>query len=189
MPLEAGGYDKFHRRSSLRVRADRSAGPGEARYHASVFGAGLRSMPRAHHVLAFAMLLPICAAACSRDGRALWSTASSTRTGPLVAARTTMVTAWEVPRNPLTDATLDDSRLSNEIRSGFRIFTTTGEASRFTPSKVSCNNCHLNGGQQERSLPLVGVAAMFPEYNRRSGRLSRSATHRRLLPAERMRPG
>ena len=29
-----------------------------------------------------------------------------------------MVTAWDFPRNPLTDATLDDSKLSNEIRSG-----------------------------------------------------------------------
>jgi thiosulfate dehydrogenase len=36
---------------------------------------------------------------------------------------------------------------------------------------MTCNNCHLNGGQRERSLPLVGVAGMFPEYNRRSGRL------------------
>jgi thiosulfate dehydrogenase len=83
-----------------------------------------------------------------------------------------MVTAWDYPRNPLTDATLGDSKLANEIRLGFRIFTNTpGEASRFTPSKVSCNNCHLNGGQRERSLPLVDVAGMFPEYNRRSGRL------------------
>ncbi len=83
-----------------------------------------------------------------------------------------MVTAWDVPENPLTDATLDDSRLSNDIRWGFRLFTNTpGEATRFTLSKVSCNNCHLNAGQRERSLPLVAVAAMFPEYNRRSGRL------------------
>lgn len=83
-----------------------------------------------------------------------------------------MVTAWDVPRNPLTDSTLDDSRLSNEIRWGFRLFTNTpGEAARFTPSKVSCNNCHLNAGQREKSLPLVDVAGMFPEYNRRSGRL------------------
>jgi len=29
----------------------------------------------------------------------------------------------------------------------------------------------LNGGQRERALPLVGVAGMFPEYNRRAGRL------------------
>jgi thiosulfate dehydrogenase len=83
-----------------------------------------------------------------------------------------MVTAWDVPKNPLTDATLDDSRLSADIRWGFRIFTNTPvEAARYTPSKVSCNNCHLNAGQRERALPLVGVAGMFPEYNRRSGRL------------------
>jgi thiosulfate dehydrogenase len=83
-----------------------------------------------------------------------------------------MVTAWEVPKNPLTDSGLDDSRLSNEIRLGFRIFTNTRvEAGRFSPSRMSCNNCHLNGGQREKSLPLVGITGMFPEYNRRSGRL------------------
>jgi thiosulfate dehydrogenase len=92
--------------------------------------------------------------------------------GPLISSRTTMVTAWEFPKNPLTAGTLDDSKLSNEIRWGFRIFTNTaGEAPRFAPSKMSCNNCHLNGGQRELSLPLVGVAGMFPEYNKRSGRL------------------
>ena len=83
-----------------------------------------------------------------------------------------MVTAWEFPRNPLTDPSLDDSRLSNEIRTGFRIFTNTRvEAGRFSPSRMTCNNCHLNGGQREKSLPLVGITGMFPEYNRRSGRL------------------
>jgi len=92
--------------------------------------------------------------------------------GPLIPARMTMVTAWDVPKNPLTDETLDDSRLSKEIRWGFRIFTNTrGEAERFTRSRGSCNNCHLNAGQRERSMPLVNVAGVFPEYNRRSGRL------------------
>ena len=83
-----------------------------------------------------------------------------------------MVTAWEIPKNPLDDATLDNSKLSADIRWGFKIFTNTaGEAPRFTPSKISCNNCHLNAGQREKSLPLVGVAGQFPEYNRRAGRL------------------
>jgi thiosulfate dehydrogenase len=92
--------------------------------------------------------------------------------GPLVSAKTTMVTAWFVPKNPLTDPSLDDSKLSKEIKRGFRIFTDTPkEAPRLAPGKMSCNNCHLNAGQRERSLPLVGVAGMFPEYNRRSGRL------------------
>src|SRR6185369_5111040 len=92
--------------------------------------------------------------------------------GPLISSKTTMVTAWEFPKNPLTDPSLDDSKLSNEIRWGFKIFTNTpAEAPQFAPGKMSCNNCHLNGGQRERSLPLVGVAGSFPEYNRRSGRL------------------
>src|SRR6185369_2438655 len=92
--------------------------------------------------------------------------------GPLISSKTTMVTAWEVPKNPLNDPSLDDSKLSNEIRWGFKIFTNTPqEAPHFAPGKISCNNCHLNAGQRERSLPLVNVAGMFPEYNRRSGRL------------------
>jgi thiosulfate dehydrogenase len=113
----------------------------------------------------------VCLASCTR------ATDQSMRppsilAGPLISSRTTMVTAWEFPKNPLTDPGLDDSRLSNEIRSGFRIFTNTrAEAARFTPSRMSCNNCHLNGGQREKSLPLVGITGMFPEYNRRSGRL------------------
>jgi len=83
-----------------------------------------------------------------------------------------MVTAWEFPKNPLTAPTPDDSKLSKEVKWGFKIFKNTpGEAPQFAPGKISCNNCHLNGGQRKRSLPLVGVAGMFPEYNKRSGRL------------------
>ena len=83
-----------------------------------------------------------------------------------------MVTAWEFPKNPLAEPRLDDSRLSAEIRWGFRIFTNTPvEAARFAPSKMSCSHCHLNGGQREKSLPLVDVAGVFPEYNRRAARL------------------
>jgi thiosulfate dehydrogenase len=103
----------------------------------------------------------------------LQRSAAGNPAGPLISSRTTMVTAWELPKNPLTDPALnDESRLSKEIRSGFRIFTNTpGEAARFTPGRMSCSNCHLNAGQREKSLPLVGVVGMFPEYNRRSGRL------------------
>jgi thiosulfate dehydrogenase len=93
-------------------------------------------------------------------------------TGPLIASSVTMVAAWEFPRNPLVEKTLDTSPLSDEIRRGFRLFTNTPvEAPRLAPGRMSCSNCHMNGGQREKSLPLVGVAGMFPEYNRRSGRL------------------
>jgi len=93
-------------------------------------------------------------------------------TGPLIAATVTMKAAWEFPRNPLIDEKLDASRLSEEIRRGFRIFTNTpAEAPRLAPGGMSCSNCHMNAGQREKSLPLVNVAGMFPEYNRRAARL------------------
>ena len=92
--------------------------------------------------------------------------------GPLIPATTTMVTAWEFPANPLDDSSLDTSALSEQIRWGFKIFTNTpAEAPHLAPGKMSCSSCHLNGGQREKALPLVGIAGMFPEYNRRSGRL------------------
>jgi len=109
--------------------------------------------------------LAVTAAACSPSK-------SSGRSGPLIPATTTMVTAWEVPQDPLKDPTLTKSPLSDQIKWGYRIFIDTPhEAPQFTGGTVSCANCHLNAGQRERSLPLVGVAGMFPEYNGRAARL------------------
>jgi thiosulfate dehydrogenase len=91
---------------------------------------------------------------------------------PLVSATSTMVTAWVVPKNPLVDETLGNSPLAEQVRWGYRIFVDTPkEAARFTGGKVSCANCHLNAGQRDRALPVVGVAGAFPEYNNRAARL------------------
>jgi thiosulfate dehydrogenase len=120
-----------------------------------------------------ALLLCACAAAgCSMPSKDGTPRLRYRLTGPLIPAKMTMVTAWDYPQNPLTDRTLDQSNLSKEIQYGYRVFTNTpAEASRFVPGEVSCNNCHLNGGQRERALPLVGISGVFPEYNRRAGRL------------------
>ena len=92
--------------------------------------------------------------------------------GPLVASSTTMVTAWQIPQNPLSDPALTDPKLSEPIKWGYRIFVDTPhEAPRLTGGKVSCANCHLNAGQRDRALPLVGIAGMFPEFNNRAVRL------------------
>ena len=91
--------------------------------------------------------------------------------GRLVPARATMTTAWDIPRDPLKDSTLGSSPRTEEIRRGYRIFMwTPQEAPKFARNRLSCGNCHLNGGQRERALPLVGVAGVFPEYNKREGR-------------------
>ena len=131
-----------------------------------------------------------CAVACSRAPEP--RTASGAKmNGPLIAASATMVAAWEFPKSPIGDASLDALPLSEEIRRGFRIFTNTPrEVPRLAPGGMSCTNCHMNGGQREKSLPLVGTTGMFPEYNRRSGRLYQPRrSHHRLLPSERERHG
>jgi thiosulfate dehydrogenase len=83
-----------------------------------------------------------------------------------------MVTAWQVPQDPTNDPKLTDAKLGDQIKWGYRLFTNTPhEAPKLTGGSVSCANCHLNAGQRERALPLVGITGMFPEYNNRSARL------------------
>jgi thiosulfate dehydrogenase len=123
-------------------------------------------------VAGVAVIATVAIAACSNQAPPSNGRLRYQLNGPLIPARLTMVTAWDYPQNPLTDGSLDDSKLSKDIKWGYQIFTDTpGEAPHFAPGRGSCNNCHLNGGQRERALPLVGVAGMFPEYNRRAGRL------------------
>jgi thiosulfate dehydrogenase len=103
----------------------------------------------------------VCCAACAKP-----------REHVLVPSSTTMVTAWQVPRDPTQDKMLGDTPLAKQVRWGYELFTNTPKAApQFTGGKVSCANCHLNAGQRERALPIVGVAGMFPEYNARASRL------------------
>lgn len=96
----------------------------------------------------------------------------STVIGPLIPASARMEFAWDLPRNPLTDSLPSDHYLAEQIRLGFRLFTDAPEeTSRFARNKMKCSDCHLNAGQREKSLPLVGVFGVYPEYNKRAGRL------------------
>jgi thiosulfate dehydrogenase len=90
---------------------------------------------------------------------------------PLIADTTGMETAWDVPKNPMRDSLMMEKRLADQIRYGFRLFTDTPKESRLAVNKLSCSNCHLNAGQRERAMPLIGIASAFPEYNKRAGRL------------------
>jgi len=90
--------------------------------------------------------------------------------GPLIPAHTTIVTAWDIPRNPMTDSTVDALPDAERIRRGFNLFMNTPhQAPDLVENGLTCNNCHLNAGQRELSLPLVGVASAFPEFNKRAG--------------------
>jgi cytochrome c len=56
------------------------------------------------------------------------------------------------------------------IRSGSLIVNETPlYASQYTGAKISCANCHAEGGIQVYASPMVGLPRLFPMYNQRAG--------------------
>ena len=110
-------------------------------------------------------------ASAQTDSTIYYHPADSARSGPLISAATAMETAWDLVRNPITDSIPGDAGRAGLIRTGFSLFTQTKKyAPQFSGNDLSCGHCHINAGQREKALPLVGVANAFPEYNRRAGR-------------------
>jgi 2',3'-cyclic-nucleotide 2'-phosphodiesterase (5'-nucleotidase family)/cytochrome c len=61
---------------------------------------------------------------------------------------------------------------AERVRRGARIFMDTKhEASAFVGSDLSCQSCHIDGGQREGALPLVASEAMYPAFQKRSNRM------------------
>lgn len=98
--------------------------------------------------------------------------ADSSGKAVLVSSATAMETAWDLVRNPLEEEIPGDPSAAEQVRRGFRLFIQTPEyAPALSGNGMACGDCHLNAGQREKALPLVGVASAFPEYNKRAGRV------------------
>lgn len=61
--------------------------------------------------------------------------------------------------------TIPTGTFGQAVKAGQALFMDT---SSIAGNKLSCTSCHLNGGTDEKVLPLVGVASIFPEYNKRA---------------------
>jgi thiosulfate dehydrogenase len=73
---------------------------------------------------------------------------------------------WQPPRK----SSIPQGTLGASIRRGSLIFDETPlYASQYTSSKVSCANCHAEGGIQVYASPMVGIPHLFPMYNKRAG--------------------
>ena len=74
--------------------------------------------------------------------------------------------AWVAPH--LRD--VPEGARGASIRRGQLIFDETPlYAAKFTHSRMSCANCHAEGGIQPYASPVVGVPALFPMFNQRAG--------------------
>lgn len=74
------------------------------------------------------------------------------------------------PISSAADRVRDPAGAPPAVRQGYRLFTETPRYAKIGAA-LSCGSCHLNAGQKEGAMPLLGIAAVFPEYNRRSGRV------------------
>ena len=57
------------------------------------------------------------------------------------------------------------------INFGDRLFNETPVyAATYVKSRISCSNCHLQGGTAPYASPVVGIVPSFPMYSKRAGR-------------------
>jgi thiosulfate dehydrogenase len=91
---------------------------------------------------------------------------------PLLPANANISTASQLVRDPNRDPLPANKQEADAIKLGYQIFTDTPQYARqYVGGEMSCTNCHLNAGQRDKGLPLVGIAANFPAYSSRNGRL------------------
>jgi thiosulfate dehydrogenase len=91
---------------------------------------------------------------------------------PLVPAEAPLVAVDSLPWDPAIRPLPDDPALAEQVRFGLRLMRETPAlAAAYVGNALTCGNCHLNAGQREGALPLVGVAGLFPLYRARDGRL------------------
>lgn len=90
---------------------------------------------------------------------------------PLIPQSATISDVGRLVHDPMAAPPAEDSVLARYIQHGYQIVRETPKyAARYVGNTLSCSNCHMNAGQREGALPLVGVAAVFPQYRSRSGR-------------------
>lgn len=72
--------------------------------------------------------------------------------------------------NPPT--TIPTGKKAKAIALGQKLFNNTHQMlPQYNLDALSCSSCHINGGTDEKGLPLVGVSAQFPDYTSRDKRI------------------
>lgn len=74
--------------------------------------------------------------------------------------------AWNKP----DEKDIPEGPLGDSIRRGKDLLDHTSERlPAYTPTTMSCSNCHIDSGREPLAAPLVGSYARFPKYMPRTG--------------------
>ena len=134
---------------------------------------GLRKMTIRKASLHAVAVMGLAVVACTPSGSSSSDTETTIQTPELlIPATATLERVGELLYDPMADSIHPDPRMASMIRLGFQISQDPqAYAGEFVGNDLTCGNCHLNAGQRDRALPLLGVAATFPQYRRRDDRL------------------
>ena len=73
---------------------------------------------------------------------------------------------WKAPG----DGEIPADSLGASIRRGLALITHTPDSlPAYAPGRISCSNCHLNGGRNPDAAPLTGSFVRYPRYLSRTG--------------------
>ena len=69
-------------------------------------------------------------------------------------------------------ATIPAGALGDSIRLGANVFNETPKyAAAYVGNRLSCVDCHIQGGTAAYASPMIGLPELFPMYNKRAGRI------------------
>ncbi len=75
-------------------------------------------------------------------------------------------------RPPADARVMPDGPLGESVRRGLAILVSTRDSlPAHVGNDLKCTSCHLDFGTRPNAMPWTGVAATFPQYNSRAGRV------------------
>jgi thiosulfate dehydrogenase len=161
--------DNQNRNGSERTGSGENA-PGEER--ASNSRENLAPAPS----LSFAVVVAVTVAIIGAAVSLIFSTFVTTRPIPAPTSQETMKqhqvtqSTSKLTFNPpaLGDAPKD---MQEAVNRGHRILMDTRkEVPQYVGNQLDCRNCHFEAGRIRKTLSLVGVAAVYPKYQKQRGR-------------------
>ncbi|MBE3596448.1 MAG: c-type cytochrome [Hydrogenibacillus sp.] len=131
-------------------------------------------------ILILAILLVLVVGGEIRNGLAAAQLSKNATGGPTSADRTTAEGSAATPgtaqapeiQKPKPDlSNVPDGPEGEAIKYGYELMNKTNTLlPDYVGNRLSCSSCHANGGMDDTS-PYLGVAAVFPQYIARSGKV------------------
>ncbi|MDH5641581.1 MAG: c-type cytochrome [Nitrospira sp.] len=73
--------------------------------------------------------------------------------------------------SPPSPESIPGDQRGDAIRMGYLMVVDTQEyGKRYVGNALNCTNCHIDAGLNPNAAPFVGISALYPEYDARTGR-------------------